>query len=396
MALGWETREMTRGVTTRTASHTGRRRTRGLHIALACFVVALASACAPLQQGALTLDRAETPGFGAGWFTSFDGARLGLDSYAPRARAGAGLGPCDGGDGILVSTGADTCAASAAIYREEPDVVIIAVHGMNDYAGTFNSAAAWWSANGAAVYAYDQRGFGRSPGWMIWPQHEVMRRDLATAVEVARQRHPDAKVAVVGESMGGAVAITAFAEDGPPDADALILSAPGLRGWGTLPWLYGASLWVSSHVRPDWIVVPPEGVRVVATDNNAKLREMWFNPLVQKSNRIDSVYGVVSIMEEADQKIADLPDSVPTLMLYGAKDEIILPDGVKRAAAKMPEHVRTAYYENGYHMLMNDLQAETVWRDILAFARAPGNQLPSGAPPLPWGPQNGRQTASNR
>ncbi len=370
---------------------------RGWVAALAGMVMALAAGCAPLQQGALRVDQPGPPGFTGHVFTSFDGAKLGLDIYEPRARAGAGLGPCDAGGGIVLSTGVDTCAASAAIYRAEPDVVIIAAHGMNDYAGTFKSAGAWWSAHGAAVYAYDQRGFGRSPGWMIWPQHDVMRQDLVTAVAVARERHPDAKIAVVGESMGGAMAITAFADHAnAPRADALILSAPGLRGWQTLPWLYGASLWVSSHVRPDWIVVPPEGVRVVTTDNNAKLREMWFNPLVQKSNRIDSVYGVVSIMEEADIKIVDLPASVPTLFLYGAKDEVILPDGVQRAVEKMPAHIRTAYYANGYHMLMNDLQAEKVWGDILAFVRAPGNQLPSGAPGLPWGRQNGQQTAANR
>ena len=369
--------------------------------AFAPFLLALAlvSACAPLQQGALQIETPDPPGFSGNVFTSFDGARLGLDVYQPRARAGAGLGPCDAGAGI-VATRVDACAASAAVYRTEPDVVIVAVHGMNDYAGTFKSAGAWWASQGAAVYAYDQRGFGRSPGWMVWPQHDVMRRDLDTAVAIARERHPHAKIAVVGESMGGAMAITAFAEDDPPDADALVLSAPGLRGWQTLPWLYGASLWVSSHVRPDWVVVPPEGVRVTTTDNIPKLREMWANPLVQKSNRIDSVYGVVSIMEEADAEIGRLPSSVPTLFLYGAKDEVILPDGVQRAAEKMPAHIRTAYYANGYHMLMNDLQAETVWRDILAFARQPGNQLPSGAPPLPWGPAkspaNGAQTASNR
>ena len=157
-----------------------------------------------------------------------------------------------------------------------------------------------------------------------------------------------------------------------PKADALILSGPGLRGWGTLPWFYSASLWVSSHVRPDWIVVPPEGVRVVATDNNAKLREMWFNPLVQKSNRIDSVYGVVSIMEEADAEIGRLPSSVPTLLLYGAKDEIIPVDGVKRATAKMPEHVKTAYYTKGYHMLMNDLQAQDGVAGCAGLRAGPG------------------------
>jgi len=345
--------------------------------------VLLAAACAPLQQKALVPDREPVPGFSDAGFISFDGARLGLDIYRARAPS-PGAGPCDDGRGVDPSARDPACIAAAQIYAVEPDVVFIAVHGMNDYAGAFRSAGAWWAANGATVYAYDQRGFGRSPGWMIWPDHDVMRKDLVTAIAVARQRHPGARVAVVAESMGAAMAITAFAEPGAPKVDALILSAPGLRGWGALPWFYSASLWVSSHVRPDWIVVPPRGVRVVATDNNAKLREMWFNPLVQKSNRIDSVYGVVSIMEEADARIARLPSDIPTLLLYGAKDEIIPVEGVMRATAKMPPHVKTAYYTKGYHMLMNDLQAETVWRDVLAFVRNPESPVASGAPPLPW------------
>src|SRR5262249_54506176 len=156
-------------------------------------------------------------------------------------------------------------------------------------------------SQGAVVYAYDQRGFGRSPGWMVWPQHELLRRDLTTAVQVAKRLHPGAKVAVVGESMGAAVAATAFAGGNPPPAAALVLSGPGFRGWGALPLLYRVSLWTSAHVRPGWIVVPPKGVHVTATDNNDKLREMWYDPHVQKTNRIDSVYGVVSIMEEADR-----------------------------------------------------------------------------------------------
>lgn len=358
---------------------------------LAGFVLAALCACAPLQQRALAFQSEPAVGFSDHWFTSFDGARLGLDVYEPRASA-PGAGPCDAGKGVNLATGASACAAAAEIYRTEPDVVIIAVHGMNDYAGAFKSAGAWWAAHGAEVYAYDQRGFGRSPNWMIWPSHEVMRKDVATAVSAARLLHPKAKIAVVGESMGAAVAVTAFADDPAIDADALILSGPGFRGWGVLPWYYSASLWVSSHVRPDWVVVPPKGLNIVATDNNAKLREMWFDPFVQKSNRIDSVYGVVSIMEEADQKIANIPARIPTLMLYGAKDEIIPPEGVERAVQRMPAHVETAYYVNGYHMLMNDLQAEKVWSDILAFIRKPDSPLPSNAPPLPWK----HETAENR
>lgn len=334
------------------------------------------SACAPLRQGAMTLDGAPSAGFSDKWFTSFDGARLGLDVWRPDVPAEAeAFGPS-----------AD----------ETKETVIIAVHGMNDYAGAFKAAGDWWRRQGVTVYAYDQRGFGRSPRSGIWPAHDVMRKDLKTAVKVARQLHPGARVAVVGESMGASVAITAFADDDPPEADVLILSGPGLRGWGALPWVYSVSLWTSAHVRPDWVVVPPKGVRITPTDNNEKLREMWYDPLVQKTNRIDSVFGVVSIMEEADAKIARLPRKVPTLLLYGARDEVIPPNGVERAAKKLPGHVRTAYYARGYHMLMNDLQAQTVWGDILGFIDDPGAALPSASPPLPWIKSQGVKTAAKQ
>ena len=364
---------------------------RSIAAFLTGLVLVSLGGCAPFQQRALTTQSQSQAGFSDRWFTSFDGARLGLDVYLPHSAA-PGAGPCDAGGGINPTTHAPACEAASVVYGADPDVVIIAVHGMNDYAGAFHAAGAWWSAHGAAVYAYDQRGFGRSPGWMLWPEHELLRKDLETAVAVARERHPGARIAVVGESMGASVAVTAFSDPTPPDADALVLSGPGFRGWGVLPWYYSVSLWVSSHVRPDWVVVPPKGLNIVATDNNAKLREMWFDPLVQKSNRIDSVYGVVSIMEEADQKIDALPARVPTLMLYGAKDEIIPPDGVERAAKRMPAHVRTAYYANGYHMLMNDLQAELVWSDVLSFIRRPEVPLPSRSPAIPFR----RETAENR
>lgn len=330
--------------------------TRTLFAVLALML----AACAPVKQGAMTFDTPVAAGFSGGVFTSFDGAKLGLSVWKPVLEAQAGA------QGVA------------------PEIVIVGVHGMNDYAAQFKEAGEWWATQGATVYAYDQRGFGRSPRSGIWPEHELMRQDLRVAVNVARTRHPGAKVVVVGVSMGGAAAITAFASDDPPKADALVLSGPGLRGWGALPWTYSASLWTSAHVRPGWVVRPPKGVRIVATDNNEKLRAMWNDPLVQKTNRIDSVFGVVSLMEEADRVIDQLPEQTPTLLLYGAKDEVIPPSGVERAARRLPAHVRSAYYANGYHMLLNDLQAETVWRDILQFARFPGAQLPSRAPVLPW------------
>ncbi len=343
------------------------KRLRSAFGALLAALSVVAAACAPVQQTALRPTGAVTPGFHDRVFTSFDGARLGLNVWRPEA-------------GVQLAS----ASAGPRAANEQQELVIVGVHGMNDYAGLFNASGPWWARQGVTVYAYDQRGFGRSPNPGVWPDHEVMREDLRTAVEIARRRHPDARIAVVAESMGAALAMTAFGSDDPPDADILALSAPGLRGWGALPALYKASLWLSAHVRPGWIVRPPRGVQITPTDNTDKLIEMWEDENVLKDTRIDAVYGVVSLMEEADAAVARISATTPVLFMYGANDEIILPGGVERTAKRLPKHVRTAYYTDGYHMLLNDLQAETVWRDVLAFMRSDGQRIASDAPELPW------------
>ena len=273
----------------------------------------------------------------------------------------------------------------AAQTVHEPEHVVVGVHGMNDFANAFHMAAPYWAEHGVVTYAYDQRGFGRSPGRGLWPDEELMREDLRTAVAVARRAHPDATITVVGISMGAAVAISAFGSDTPPDADRLIASGPGLRGWGAMNPLYRASLWMSAHTNPGWIVRPPARfVRIEPSDNIDMLRETWANPLMLRENRIDQVYGVVSLMERAHDRIADLPVDLPVLISYGANDYVIPPHGVERSANFLPAHVRTVYYEKGYHMLLRDLQAETVHADYLAFMQHPDADLPSRSSEWPF------------
>ena len=287
-------------------------------------------------------------------FVSFDGARLGLTTW-------------EGQDGPATGN------------------VVIGLHGMNDYANAFHMAAPYWAAQGVTVYAYDQRGFGRSPVRGIWPQEELMREDLRTAVSIARQRHPDATITVVGISMGGSVAISAFGSDRPPEADRLIASGPGLRGWGAMNPAYRVSLWLSAHMRPGWVVSPPRRfVRIEPSDNIEMLQRTWADPLMMPTNRIDQVYGLVSLMETAHDRAPDLPAGVPTLMSYGANDYVVPAEGVRRTARILPSHVRTVYYENGYHMLLRDLQAQAVFDDYLAFILDPGTEMPSRSAEWPF------------
>ncbi|MDX2233120.1 MAG: alpha/beta fold hydrolase [Hyphomonadaceae bacterium] len=320
---------------------------------LVLVVAAALAACAPVVQRAMTPPAGHA---GARFdvvgerFITFDGTPLGLSVWTPRDRA--------------------------------PWAVIVAVHGMNDYGEAFYLAGPWWAQQGIATYAYDARGHGRSPQRGVWGGTRLLTQDLRTAVTVARAAHPGAVVAVVGDSMGAATAIAAFASDDPPAADRLVLVAPAVWGWSTLPKPYAATLWVGAHTFPYRAVTPPRRVqrRITASDNTEMLRKIGRDPNMIFSTRIDAVYGLVRLMEAASDGAGRL--RAPTAFLYGAKDQIIPRASALRAARALPPHARTALYPDGYHMLLRDLQAETVWRDVAAFVRDPAAPFPSGAQAL--------------
>ena len=267
----------------------------------------------------------------------------------------------------------------------EPRAVIVALHGMNDYANAFHLAAPWWAEQGVTTYAYDQRGFGRSPNRGVWGG-ELMIEDLRIVTALVRQKHPGVPLVVIGESMGGAVAIEAFASDRPPPADRLILSAPAVWGWSNQPLPYKTTLWFAANFTGSKVYTPPRWLtrRVAPTDNREELIAMGRDPLMVWGARSDTLYGLVEMMERAWAKVGGI--GVPVLYLYGANDQIIPKAPSKQAAGKLKPTDRSAYYAKGYHLLTRDRQGPVVWADILSFVLDPAQPLPSGAPPIPGAP----------
>ncbi len=264
-----------------------------------------------------------------------------------------------------------------------PWAVIVGVHGMNDYANAFHLAAPWWAARGVTTYAYDQRGFGRSPHRGVWAPDALRIDDLRTLVRLVRQRYPAATIAVVGESLGAAVAIEAFAGDDSPAADRLVLAAPAVWGWTSQPLLNRSLLWLAEGVAPGHVFIPPSWLtsKIAASDNRDELIAMGRDPLMIWGARTDALYGLVTTMQHAQRDIGAI--RAPTLYQYGAHDQVIPPSATKTAVSHLPAGARTAYYKDGWHLLLRDRHADRVWGDILSFIRDPNAPLPSGAPGLP-------------
>ena len=128
-----------------------------------------------------------------------------------------------------------------------PRAVILALHGFNDYSRAFERPGEYWTKMRIATYAYDQRGFGEAPRRGIWAGHETMAADAAAALDLVRARHPGVPAYVLGESMGGAIAMIAAPT---LQADGLVLVAPALRGRRQLGPLASAALWLTAPDDP--------------------------------------------------------------------------------------------------------------------------------------------------
>ena len=319
---------------------------------IALCLLLMLGACSPMmvQQAARPDLTFQGPRLERDGFVSFDGARLGLTTWEASG---------------------------------EPWAVIIGVHGMNDYANAFHMAAPWWAGQGVTTIAYDQRGFGRSPGRGIWGGEELMVEDLRTMVAVVRAKYPKVVIAVAGESMGGAVAIAAFTSDRPPAADRLVLLSPAVWGWSSQPLPNKTALWLAAHVTGSKIYEPPRWLtkRVSPTDNREELRAMGRDPLMVWGARSDTLYGLVRLMQHAWDRVEKL--GPPTIYFYGAHDQIIPKIAAFTAAKRLKPGVRTAYYPDGWHLMTRDLQGPKAWADILSFVRDPAAALPSGAGAMP-------------
>jgi len=254
---------------------------------------------------------------------------------------------------------------------EHPRAIVIALHGMSDYANGFAMPGEAWARHDILTLAYDQRGFGAAPNPGLWAGADAMRDDLRDAVTAAHARWPGVPVFALGESMGGAVVLTALEQT--LDVHGVILVAPAVWSRSDMPLLYRAALFFAAHFLPGLVLSNSAASHVVTitpSDNIEMLRAMGRDPLVQHKTRADAVFGLTNLMDEARTAPGRLTQSPPILFTYGARDQVIPAPPTEAVIAALGARAEVRHYDNGYHMLLRGLDRARPMEDIAAWILA--------------------------
>src|SRR3954451_5093968 len=113
---------------------------------------------------------------------------------------------------------------------DAPRFVVLLSHGYGEHARRYDHVAERLNAEGAAVYAPDHWGHGRSDGERALAEDlEGAVEDLHLVAQTAADEHPGLPIALIGHSMGGLIAAR-YGQRYGDEIDALVLSGPAVGG----------------------------------------------------------------------------------------------------------------------------------------------------------------------
>jgi alpha-beta hydrolase superfamily lysophospholipase len=234
--------------------------------------------------------------------------------------------------------------------------VAVVVHGYGEHAGRYGHVAAALVASGAAVYAGDHLGHGRSEGERVSIRDmEDLVSDVHRVVAAARAEHPGLPVVVVGHSLGGLVGAR-YAQEHGDELAAVVLSAPVVGGNPDLLGMVALPEIPDIPIDPSWLSRDPAVGQAYADDEL-----VWHGPFKRETLQaiIDSMAAVAGG--------GDL-GALPTLWIHGEEDPLAPLAHARPAIERIQgTALEEKVYPGARHEVLNETNKDEVIGDVTAF-----------------------------
>jgi alpha-beta hydrolase superfamily lysophospholipase len=242
----------------------------------------------------------------------------------------------------------------------QPRCIALIAHGYGEHAGRYEHVARRLVDDlGAAVFAPDHRGHGRTDGAIgLVEDGEAITADLHDVSDAARAEHPDLPVVLIGHSMGGLIA-TRYAQRFGDELTALVISSPAIADNAAFRALLEMDPIPEIPIDPAVLSRDTDVGEAYAAD------ELVYHGPFQRVTLEQLFAGVDRVAE--GPSFGDLP----TLWIHGTDDQLV-PLELTRPAI---EHVRGSnftekIYEGGRHESFNEVNRDEVLDDVIGFLRA--------------------------
>ncbi len=250
----------------------------------------------------------------------------------------------------------------------EPRAVLLVVHGLAEHSGRYMNMVNRFVPKGYAVYGFDQRGHGKSPGLRGYIERfSYFVNDLSNFSSVIRSKHQDTKIFIVGHSVGGTIA-TAYAVHHQDDFNGLILSGATLEVGASVP---SGPITVARALS---FLLPKMGLYVI--DASAISRDQAVvdayvdDPLVYRGRiRARSGTELIKTMRILPHQMSQL--RLPILIMHGTADRLSDPRGSEILYDRVSSRDKTLkLYDGCYHEIFNEPEREQVLADMEAWLLA--------------------------
>ncbi|OSC97319.1 lysophospholipase [Trametes coccinea BRFM310] len=248
-----------------------------------------------------------TPAYTEAWLPGPDGLQFYTRTYRPPA-------------------GTPACAA------------LLFVHGFAEHVARYEWAHGVWAARGVAVFAYDQRGFGRTAldkerksresAWGRTGWREQVR-DIEWWLGRMREEFPGLPLFLMGHSMGGGLALAFATRPSPPPAPesvqmlaGVIASSPLLLQTHPAPKILRYIGGKASSLLPHLLIDAPVPVEHLSHDPQAQKAAANDPLMLQKG----SLRGLSDMLGGGEQLLwndyKNWPQNLPLLIVHGTADRV--------------------------------------------------------------------------
>lgn len=254
-----------------------------------------------------------------------------------------------------------------------PASIILLVHGYAEHCGRYDHVAQAFVGQGAAVHAYDQRGYGRSGGRRAFiDQFDQYLTDLSLVFQNVQDRTPDVPIFLFGHSMGGLIVLL-YVLTRSPSLRGLLLSAPAIEINPDLaPFLRKVAQMLGRFFPSLPTVRSPQG----ATSRDPAVVEEAKNDPLNYHGRTLARTGAELLRagNEAQGRLHKL--ETPFLVFHGTADPLASPVWSKRLYKRAAATDKTLkLYDGLYHETFNEPEREQVLDDLTMWL---AERMPTG------------------